>query len=55
MQTFFKKGFFKKKYYRKSACKTNKKVHIKKIGTHCVHVASQEKHEHRVFITQGVY
>ncbi len=30
MGRFKKKGFFKKKYYRKSACKTNKKVHIKK-------------------------
>ncbi len=25
---------------------------IKKIGTHCVHVASQEKHQHRVFINE---
>ena len=30
MRAFLKKRIFKKKYYRKSASKTNKKVHIKK-------------------------
>ncbi len=30
MWTFFKRESFLEKYYRKSACKTNKKAHTKK-------------------------
>ncbi len=30
----------------------SKRIKYQKIGTHCVHVASKEKHQHRVFIKE---